>query len=78
MTPMPIECLARLASIFCLSSRLAPFNAPLDGWLRISDFDGISLEVDFVDGIPVPESTFLLWVTAAGLAGWRCRHHAAR
>ncbi len=69
------------------------FDAPLDGWLRISEtrnFGGTRLEVDFVGGLDqgvvgpaaVPEpTTFLLWgTTAAGLAlaRWRRRYRAAQ
>lgn len=69
------------------------FDAPLDGWLRISEtgnFGGTRLEVDFVGGLlqgagppaAAPEpTTVLLWgTTAAGLAfaHWRRRNRVAR
>ncbi|MBI2526680.1 MAG: hypothetical protein HYV93_11920 [Candidatus Rokubacteria bacterium] len=60
------------------------FDAPMEGWLRISEtlnLGGTRLEVDFVGGAgpvaPVPEpTTLLLWGTAAGGLGrlaWRRR-----
>ncbi|MDP2628255.1 MAG: PEP-CTERM sorting domain-containing protein [Candidatus Rokubacteria bacterium] len=65
------------------------FDAPLDGWLRISEtkkLGGTRLEVDFVGGldppVPVPEpTTFLLWGTTAaglGLIRWRRRRRRRR
>ena len=66
------------------------FDAPLDGWLRISEIGNFGdgrLEVDFVGGLDpaalaTPEpTTLLLWgTTAAGLvfARWRRRYRAAQ
>ena len=76
--------LERCATASCSGTQVL-FDAPLDGWLRISEtrnFGGTRLEVDFVGGADplaaVPEpTTFLLWgTTAAGLAlaRWRRRY----